>query len=581
MAVIWIINSEIYKYSTMRKYSILLLLTLIISVSCDSKKVETTFSDVIRMNQIGFYPASVKQFVVADLEATSFSVVDKNNKVVLKGELQENGVWEASGENILLGDFSELTAEGTYNVVIDDKLNSHSFEIKKGIYTEALNAAIKSFYFQRASMPIEEKFGGIYKREAGLMDDKCSFHPSSGKSEGVLNSPGGWFDAGDYGKYIVNAAFSVGQMLQLVEQYPEVIDDGALNIPESGNGTSDLWDELKYELDWILTMQDADGGVFHKLTAKNFSGFIMPNEFELDRMVIGKGTAATLDFAAVLAQASRLYNEIDPVWSKTALEAASKAWSWAVKNPNVTYSNPEDVSTGAYDDTILTDEFYWAATELFLTSKNEEYLNYLNENKEEYIHQLTNSWKFFVRNNAFHSLLENKEELNEELQVYVTEGQIDLADEILVGIENNPYNIGLEKYEWGSNSDVLNQAMILCNAHRLTKDEKYLVGTEQITDYIFGKNATGYSFITGFGAKKGMFPHHRPSGADGIEEPVPGFILGGPNNDRQDKTYVKYASKYPAKAFEDVEGSFASNEVCINWNAPAVYVLGYLQQNRK
>jgi len=370
-------------------------------------------------------------------------------------------------------------------------------------------------------------------------------------------------------------------MLLLVEQYPEVITDGALNIPKSGNGTSDLGDELKYELDWIITMQDTDGGVFHKLTAKNFSGFIMPNEFDLERMVIGKGTAATLDFAAVLAQASRLYNEIDPVWSKAVLEAAHKAWFWAVKNPNVTYSNPEDVSTGAYDDIILTDDFYWAATELFLASKNKKYLEYLNKNKEEYIHQLTNSWKFFVRNNAFHSLLENKEELNEELQVYVTKRQLNLANEILAGIENNPYNIGLERYEWGSNSDILNQAMILCNAHRLTKEEKYLVGTEQIIDYIFGKNATGYSFLTGFGAKKGTFPHHRPSGADGIEDPVPGFLLGGPNNDRQDKTYVEYTSIYPAKAFEDVQGSFASNEVCINWNAPAVYVLGYLQENRK
>ena len=74
-----------------------------------------------------------------------------------------------------------------------------------------------------------------------------------------------------------------------------------------------------------------------------------------------------------------------------------------------------------------------------------------------------------------------------------------------------------------------------------------------------------------------MNPHHRPSGADGIEEPVPGFIVGGPNKDRQDSKQVKYASDYPAKMFEDVEASFASNEVCLNWNAPAVFVLGYLE----
>lgn len=565
----------------MKKINFLVLLVIITLISCHTKKTTKTISEVIRLNQIGYYPTSVKEFIVADMNVTTFSIVDENNDVVFSGEMKNNGLWDGSGETILLGDFSEFNKEGNYKIQVDDSIQSYPFEIKKEVYSEALNAAIKSYYYQRASMPIEEQYAGVYKREAGLNDLDCKFHPSSGLSEGVLNSPGGWFDAGDYGKYIVNAALSVGQMLHFVEQYPNAIPDGTLNIPESGNGVNDLWDELRYELDWMLTMQDNDGGVFHKLTAKNFSGFMMPNEFDLERMIIGKGTAATLDFAAVLSQASRLYKRIDPEWSKVAFNAAQKAWGWAVANPNVAYSNPEDVSTGAYDDTVFTDEFYWAATELFLASKDKEYLNYLNENKEEYIHELTNSWKFFIRNNAFHSLLENKDVLNEELKIYVTQGQLKLADEILVGIENNPYNIALERFEWGSNSDILNQAMILCVTHRLTGDEKYLNGVQQITDYIFGKNATGYSFLTGFGSKKVMFPHHRPSGADGIVDPVPGFIAGGPNKDIQDKGYVTYTSEFPAKSFEDVEASFASNEVCLNWNAPAVFVLGYLEQNCK
>jgi endoglucanase len=142
----------------------------------------------------------------------------------------------------------------------------------------------------------------------------------------------------------------------------------------------------------------------------------------------------------------------------------------------------------------------------------------------------------------------------------------------LVKINSNPYRIGLDRFEWGSNSDILNQAMILCIAHRLSAEEKYLHGAEQIIDYIFGKNATGYCYLTGFGAKKVMFPHHRPSGADGIDQPVPGFIIGGPNNDRQDSHEVTYTSETPAKSYMDVQASFASNEVCINWNAPALCI---------
>ena len=140
-----------------------------------------------------------------------------------------------------------------------------------------------------------------------------------------MASPGGWYDAGDYGKYVVNGALSTGQMLLLCTLYPQAVTDQALHIPESGNGISDLLDELKYELDWLLTMQDEDGGVFHKLTAKNFSGFVSPEAYDLDRYVIGKGTAASLDFAAVLAQAARLLAPTNEFWSQKALEAAEKA----------------------------------------------------------------------------------------------------------------------------------------------------------------------------------------------------------------------------------------------------------------
>jgi len=395
-----------------------------------------------------------------------------------------------------------------------------------------------------------------------------------------LASPGGWYDAGDYGKYVVNGALSTGQMLLLCTLYPQAVTDQALHIPESGNGISDLLDELKYELDWLLTMQDEDGGVFHKLTAKNFSGFVSPEAYDLDRYVIGKGTAASLDFAAVLAQAARLLAPTNEFWSQKALEAAEKAWKWAQFNPKVAFSNPDDVKTGEYGDAQFADDFYWAAAELYLATQETMYLNYLQSNKETYQHQLTNSWKFFTRNVGFASLLIHQELIDPKLYKTLKNEHLLLCDSLLEAINHHPYRIALNTFEWGSNSDVLNQALLLCLAHQLTADEKYLMGAEQITDYIFGKNATGYSFLTGFGSKRVKFPHHRPSGADQILMPIPGFIVGGPNGDRQDQQEVTYNSTLPAKAYQDVQSSYASNEVCLNWNAPAVFVLGYIHQVR-
>ena len=181
-------------------------------------------------------------------------------------------------------------------------------------------------------MAIEEQYGGIYQRASGHPDDRCIYHPSSGLNEGILSSPGGWYDAGDYGKYVVNAALTVGQMLNLLELLPDAIPSDQLNIPESGNGIRDLMDEIRYELDWVATMQDEDGGVFHKLTALTFGGFIMPEEYTLDRYIFGKGTAASLNFAAVMAQTSRVYAEVDPDFSSEALIAAERAWDWALVN---------------------------------------------------------------------------------------------------------------------------------------------------------------------------------------------------------------------------------------------------------
>lgn len=554
---------------------ILLMTSCLSSVNME----ELQQSDQIRINQLGYYPSSVKEFVVADLKASSFILVNEQGQRAFKGSLQDRGSWDISGEHILMGDFSKFKKAGSYFIALNTGERSYSFDIKPDLYIEALDASIKSFYYQRASMAIEEPFGGHFCRAAGHPDLQLAFHPSSGKTEGRLDSPGGWYDAGDYGKYVVNAGITIAQMLNLAELYPGIIPDKRLNIPEGGNGVSDLLDEIRYELDWVLSMQDEDGGVFHKLTAPAFGPFIMPEDYTLERLIIGKGTYSSLSFAAMMAQASRVYAEIDPDWASSILSSAEKAWKWAVAHPETYYHNPPDVRTGDYGDNDLDAEFYWAAAELYITTGDLSYLDYLRENEQSYIHRETNSWKFFSRNLAFHTLLINRTRIDAGLAESLTRQHLALSDQILQKLDSIPYHIGVDHFEWGSNSDILNQATILCIAHELTGKQIYLDGAIRSTDYIFGKNATGFSFLTGFGTKQVMFPHHRPSGADGVVDPVPGFIIGGPNKDKQDRQYVEYASEYPAKSFEDVQASFASNEVCLNWNAPAVFVLGYLEQN--
>ena len=113
-------------------------------------------------------------------------------------------------------------------------------------------------------------------------------------------------------------------------------------------------------------------------------------------------------------------------------------------------------------------------------------------------------------------------------------------------------------------------------------------GIQETVDYVLGKNALGTSFVTGTGERSAMNPHHRVLAGDTVALPFPGFVVGGPNADRQDDIKkapwgVEYPHTEPAKCWVDVSGSYASNEVAINWNAALVFTLAALvnQLNQK
>lgn len=534
-------------------------------------------TDAIRINQVGYYPQSSKKAIVVDPgKATNFEIVEVSKmETVLTGDLSKSLSWDLAGETVKVADFSGLQESGSYKVYVEGIGYSHPFEIESAVLNDALKAAIKGQYYQRAGMGLEQAFADKWERALGHPDDSVLFHPSTGKS-GFTSAPKGWYDAGDYGKYVVNGAFSLGQMMSYYEQYPDNIADGDLNIPESGNGVSDLLDEFKYELDWLLTMQDEDGGVFFKLTTKGFAGMVMPEEAVKPRYIIGKGTAPTLDFAAVLAKAARIFADVDPTYAQTCLEAAENAWAWAKNNDALIYNNPEDISTGEYGDSNFTQEFYWAAAELFVTTNSETYEEYLKTINIDFTFTPGESWANFMHYIGAIALLENLEEnpIKEQLQQAILKE----ADRLVKMSKSNAYFQPVADFQWGSNSDVLNTAMIIAQAYRIKPDPSYLNSVQEITDYIFGKNATGYCFLTGFGTKTPQFIHHRPSSADGVSEPVPGLLSGGPNSHQQDKHEVDYPENAaPMKSWMDMEPSFASNEVCLNWNSAAVYVLGFLE----
>jgi endoglucanase len=561
-------------------------LAVLFAVSCKEAvpDIGTNFSNKIRLNQIGYYPDAVKKAVMVSAHEGAFSILDsKSSEAVFSGKLSEQLDWKMAGETVRIADFSEFTKPGSYHIYSKDLGFSYPFEIKEHVLQAVFLGSIKGMYFQRAGMALAEKYASHWKRDLGHPDDSVLYHPSSGKQTGTLNSPKGWYDAGDYNKYVVNASFPLGQFFLLEEQYPNSIADGALNIPESGNALSDYLDELKYEMDWVLTMQDDDGGLFHKLTTKNFEGMVMPHEATNQRYIVGKGTAASLDFAAAAAQASRVFAPYDSAYAGKCLQAAKRAYNWSLVNPQVEFVNPEDISTGQYGDTNFDDEFLWAAAELYVTTADTTFLNQLNTTQIDFSYSPGDGWTKFMRFMGIFTLLDNKSLVPDELYSTLRNGILNTANDLTAKTKTLDYFQSVDNFQWGSNSDVLNSAMIIAQAYRLDRKPEYLTAVRQAADYVLGNNATGYSFVTGFGDNPPMFIHHRQSAADGIVDPVPGLLSGGPNYDKQDRSAgVEYPENAPPmKSWTDHEDSYASNEICLNWNAPLTYILGFLEQESK
>lgn len=548
----------------------------------------------IALNQLGFFPDAPKVAIVSGKTTGRFLVQTTAGKVVFSGRLKASGNTDFAGIKTALADFSAFHQTGTYRIAVAGLANSYSFSIKPNIYADAAKASIKAYYFMRASTALPEKYAGKWHRAAGHPDTAVFVHPSAASANrpagSKVSASRGWYDAGDYNKYVVNSGISTGTLLSLYEDFPEYMQSVQTNIPESGNHVPDLLNEISWNLRWMLAMQDpADGGVYNKLTNASFDAMEMPNEDKTPRYVVQKGTAATLDFAAVTAQAARIFKPFSaqlPGLADSCLSASKKAWAWAVKNPAIEYNqeamnqkfNPK-ITTGGYGDASFADEFIWAASELTISTGDENYYSSVDILADPSM-PLPN-WAQ-VKLLGFYSLARNQNKLTGKPKADLPEIKkrlIAFADQLIAGTDATAYHTVFGKtakeFNWGSNSSAANQGVALIKVYQLTGNKKYLDYATSNLDYLLGRNATGYSFLTGFGSKTPMRPHHRPSVSDGVVDPVPGLLVGGANPGMQDG--VKYPSAIPDRAYIDDGRAYAANEIAINWNAPFAYLINAIE----
>lgn len=544
----------------------------------------------IRLNQVGYYPDEEKVVVFEGINAKEkITVTDEQGNVVLQPKVMRQAISPWSKKKRFIVDVSELNTPGKYTIAV--KGAERQFVVNQAALRDISHASLKFFYLMRTGIPIDKKYAGEYARPVGHPDLHVLIHPSAasqGRPAGsVISSPLGWYDAGDYNKYVVNSSFSIGLMMLVYEQNKPYFHSLNLNIPESKNATADFLDEMMFNLRWLLTMQDPeDGGVYHKLTTPNFEGFVKPTDCKQPRYVVAKSVTAAYDFAAVMAQASRLLdgNGDYVEFSYQAAEAAKRAYEWAKNHPQVFYRQGSmnrqfqpAVNTGEYGDGNANDEQFWAATEMYRLTKEDKYLQDAKNLKPSRF--TTPTWGNVAGLGIFSWINAGESEMQSEMLQQLKDYCEQLISRVPTSSFQAPYGDRMEDFGWGCLAEhCCVPGVALLYADRYIAPNRYRGYALQNVDYLLGRNATGYCYVTGFGQKSPMHPHHRISSSDGIEKPFPGMLVGGPNPMQQDKSSgnLVYPSSFPDESYLDEEPSYASNEIAINWNASLVAFLCWM-----
>ena len=521
----------------------------------------------IRINQTGYSDTLPTHVAVL---SGNLMTLSKDGNLQASAQIETPETDESSGDKVTVVNLGMLS-EGEYSVQCGEEYARH-ITVKKNPWKDVTNALIKGLYYQRCGCELKVEHAGRFTHPA------CHTAPASeweNKSVKKLVT-GGWNDAGDYGKYVGPGAVTVAHLLYTYILCPEGCSD-ELNIPESGNGVPDILNEARYELEWMLKMQRDDGAFYHKLTKDHFAPFIMPQDDHDPEYLMPVSHCATAAACACLALSYRVYREFDAEFADTMLNAALRASKWLDENPEfIPFVNPEGVRTGMYGDRSDKDERFWSAFELYAATGDSEYLKKAETLYSDELRITSYGWAEVSGLGAMCCLFEIGDKPENTLYSGIRDRFISECKKIQSLSESTGYGTALppKGYGWGSILPIMSNAMSMIMYEMLTGDTSMRENALMQWNYALGLNALDICFVTGFGERSVMNPHHRPSGSDGIDDPVPGLISGGPNKGfPYSQTKEKLGEDVPpAKAYLDELPSADTNEIAIYWNSPAIFV---------
>ncbi len=515
----------------------------------------------LRLNQIGFLPRSRKRFALpisAGASAQGFEILSESGHVVFTGTMapERFDLGATTGEIVRTGDFSAFHRKGLYRLRAGPTV-SHPCHIDDRVYTPLLHDAARCFHLIRANTDIDDATTGI-KVAAGHLSERSLM--VAGQARDLT---GGWYNAGDFGKYTHMAALSVSHMLRLYELRPATagltLDIPAL-YPEP---LPDLLQLARWGLEWLLKMQNDDGSVLHKVDSQPaLTWGYWPVDDPNPRKAMAASSIDAGVFTGVMVHAGRVFAHIHPVFSQRCTSAARKAWAWLSQHPDLAHTD------AYYLDPDARQEIVWAMCEMAL----------LDEAGQIDLPDIGVTPFYWPSPQVL------------GMMSLALKGHAGARSQILAGaksigdhVRKDPYGFSTlpESYAWGSNEAALNVAAICLYADHLQPEAGFRDTAQSLFDYILGCNTLDHCFVTGHGTRPTQHPFHWIYNMQKIA--MPGWASGGANGQASgaDSLLARIiaAGTPPARCFVDAgqnEGSYASNEGETSENAALLFVAGML-----
>ncbi len=579
-------------------------------------------SPYIVVDQFGYRPDAEKIAVLRDPQVgfdasesftpgAAYAVVDAHSgdRVFEGAPVVWNGgnTDDASGDKAWWFDFSGVTAPGDY-FVLDESANVRSdvFRVSTDVYRDVLAQSVRMLFYQRDGFAKTAEYAGAGWADGAahmgpLQDTHCRLYSAKDDASTEKDLHGGWFDAGDYNKYTNWAAGYVIQFLRAYSEAPAAFRDD-YGIPESGNGVPDVLDETKWELDWLVRMQNDDGSV---LSIVGEAGDSPPSAATGQSLYGSANTSATLTSAAAYAYGARVYRAVDAAkfgaYADDLERRAKKAWTWAAANPNVTFQNNDGASgtegLGAgrqeVDDRGRLMKKLAAAVYLYELTGDTAYRDFFDQNYGQ-TQLLAGGYLDLFDLEANDVLLEYTKAQGATASVVDRVRSAYAAgmdsDHNLGSVRGNvdPYLAALYVYTWGSNQNKAQQGLLFSDLVTYGIDASSsadaLRGAERYVHYVHGVNPFGMVYLSNmaaYGAAKSVtrFFHtwfsHGSARWDAVGEstygPPPGYLVGGPNPSYSwdgccpsgcsgvpcgDAPPAPPAGQPPAKSYEDFNDSW-------------------------